>query len=67
MTVFRRDDVSRAHPASAEAARDRMIQQQLAAGRGARVPLSSDLRRDAAPAKPLSANEARDLMIRRSR
>ena len=67
MSEFRRDFVSRPRPISAEVERDRMIQRQVAAGRAERAPISTDLRRGAAPAKLVSANEARNAMIRRSR
>ena len=65
MTAFRRDDVPRRHPVSAEAERDRMVQRQLAAGRPSLPPLFRDARQDGAPPR-VSAEAARDIMIRRS-
>ncbi len=65
MTTFRRDDLPRQPRASAEAARDRMIARQMAAGSGTLEPLASGLRRDAAASRLVSAEAARDAMIRR--
>ena len=67
-TVFRRDDVRRAPLVSAGAARERMIERQLATGWGARPPAAGGLRQDAAPRpRMISAEAARDRMIARQR
>ena len=67
-TVYRRDDVRRAPLVSADAARDRMVQEQIAAAWGARSPAAGGLRQDAAlRPRMVSANAARDRMIARQR
>ncbi len=67
-TVFRRDDVRRAYLVSANAARDRMVQEQIAAAWDVRPPAAGGLRQDAAPRpQKVSAEAARDRMIARQR
>ncbi len=67
-TTTRCDDVRRATLVSADAARERMIQEQTAAAWDARTPAAGGLRQDAAPQpRMLSANAARDRMIARQR
>ena len=53
-------------PVSAAASRERMIQEQVAAGEPRRKPMSSDLRHDTPPPQTrlVSAREAREAMIR---
>ena len=69
MTIlFRRDDVRRAPLVSAGAARERMIQEQIATGWDARPPAAGGLRQDAAPQpRMVSAEAARDRMMLRDR
>ena len=67
-TTYRRDDVRRAPLVSADAARERMVQEQIAAGWNARPPAAGGLRQDAAPRpQKVSAEAARDRMIARQR
>ena len=67
-TVYRRDDVRRAPLVSAGAARERMIERQIATGEGAPPPAAGGLRQDAAPRpRMVSAAAARERMITRQR
>ncbi len=67
-TVYRRDDVRRAPLVSAGAARERMIERQIATGWEARSPAAGGLRQDAAPRpQKISAAAARDRMIAQQR
>ena len=73
-TVYQRDDIRRAEVqrraprVSADAARERMIERQIAAAWEAGTPAAGGLRQDAAPRpRMVSAETARDRMIARQR
>ena len=67
-TVYRRDDVRCAPLVSADAARERMMQEQIANAWEARPAAADGLRQDAAPRpQKISAAAARDRMIARQR